>query len=313
MSFRAQIRLFKRSAGILLYQLPLFLASLLPTKAAYGIARGLGRRKFARLRAALQPQAANAARRLRVSPDVAEDILQRSFEHAACENLEAWLFSRARRKKVLELVEIRGLENLRTALDRGRGAILYSGHFRSHLTFAVAMGLLGFKQSAMIPPLAPEMNPIERWLCQRSLDLVADAGLCWLFISSTGFDYAVKAAHALKRNELLFIEIDQTFSEKNVIVPWMNGRARFPYGPARLARATGAPLLSFYLYRSDQWMPLIMEIGSPFWVTDDLAGAMARCAAYLEEKIREHPASWIPWLFPKPRLWEGLDQGGLAS
>jgi lauroyl/myristoyl acyltransferase len=117
------------------------------------------------------------------------------------------------------------------------------------------------------------------------------------------FAVAARAANALRRGELVTVEIDHTHSERNLDSTFLGRPARFPLGPLVLARSTGAPMVPFWLHRPKRRVPMIAEIGDPVVVGDDLAESLRACLEPLEASIRAHPESWSTWLFPERSLW----------
>ena len=296
-------------ASTILYWFPLLLISFLPRRPAFGIASHVGRLKYRRWRSRIKLQRANMELRLGASPEQVEGWLERSFELATYEDLECCFYPRMTKENIGGFIEIRGLENLTSALGRGKGVILYSGHVRGHFTFFVALGLLGYRLNLISSPGRSGRNLIESWFYGRRRTTLMEEKLGYriLLMQPPNFGIAVQAANALKRNEGIIIEVDLPLTRQNAEVCFLNGRARFPYGPALLAQVTGAPLLNFYLYRTDKRLPQIAEIGPPFYVSNDLAGAIQHCATQIGDKIFQYPASWNTWLFSKWNLWEGLE------
>jgi len=290
----------------LTYRSLLSLTSFLPRKLAFQVARKVGNLRYSKKRLAIELHR-DLESALGASPEQIEDWLKRSFELATCEDLESHLYSRVTRETISELIELRGIHHLALALDRGKGVILCSGHVRGHYTFFAALGLLGYKPNVIGHPPVYGPSPIERWFYQRRDTLMQrKLGCRFLLIEPDNFGVAVQAANALKRNEVVTIEIDKTSSRRTVEVRFLDGRVPFPSGPALLAQVTGAPLLNFFVYRPDQWTPQIAEIGPPLYVADDLVSSIQRCARFLEERILQHPAEWYHLWFPKWRLWNYL-------
>ena len=117
---------------------------LLPLNVAYRLARWHGRRTYRRMKPATRRRATEMARRLETSPAVVDHYLERYFELVASEKLEAHMYQRFGRQEIDRVIEIQGLEHLRTALAHGNGAILYSGHVAGHFTLFAALSIHGF-------------------------------------------------------------------------------------------------------------------------------------------------------------------------
>ncbi len=287
-----------------LYRLVLFFISLLPRRVAYAMARRLGRSKYRAKRRGLQPQLENLSTRLQLTEVEANSVLERSFELEASEFLDGALCRFRPKANLLNLVEVRGLENLSEALREGKGAILYSGHVRGNFSFFAALGLLGYKPNPVRLQLSSMQHPVRRWFGDRFDRMLIERFDCrFLWTRPESFGVAVQGANALRRNEVVLILMDLSFSAENVEVDFLGGPARFPLGPALLAKATGAPLLDYYVHRDDDWIPQRVEIGPPLAVADDPQEAIQECAARLEEYIRRHPDSWSPWLINDWKLF----------
>jgi lauroyl/myristoyl acyltransferase len=80
-----------------------------------------------------------------------------------------------------------------------------------------------------------------------------------------------------------------------VVVPFCGGRVRMSAVPARLAAATGTPLVPTACWREGRrWR---LRIHPPIAVArdDDETEVMAHVAAVLEPEIRRHPRQWYPF------------------
>jgi lauroyl/myristoyl acyltransferase len=277
-----------------------------PTRSAYAIAASMGRRRFRRARPALTDAIADASPALRMSADRMADVARGNFEHAACDQLDYALFERLTFDRLPSVLDIRGLDHLRGALERGCGAILYSGHVRGHYLLFAALGLHGFRPHIVGMPIDRQARPAAVAVYERNEQLLRDRFGCrFLFMADADFGVAVRAANALRGNAVVTMEIDHTHSARNVEATFLDRPARFPVGPLLLARASGAPMLPFWLYREKPRARHVALIGEPTDVGEDLDEALRTCLRPLEEQIRAHPESWSTWLFPERRLWVG--------
>lgn len=282
------------------YWSSLFLASWLPRGLGFRIASWIGRLDFRRRRRRILPQIAYLHRKLGGSPEQIEGWVRRSFALAARDDLEIFLYPRITAATVGRLIEIRGLENLASAIERGRGAILYSGHVRGQGAFFAALALLGYPPNVISRGVPSPRHPIDLQLSARRTAFLEHRLGCRFLQVAPDPGVAFHAARALQRNQVVTIAIDLPLARQNVEVRFLDGVARFPSGAALLAQVTGAPLLSFFVHHAGEARPPVAEIGPPYHPSppDDLAACMQHCASRLEEKIREHPGNWNTWLFP---------------
>ena len=276
----------------------------LPARPAYAIAAAMGRRRFRRARSLLAAAIADVPTGLGLDADQLADVARRSFELAACERLDYANFERLTVADLPHDLELRGLTRLRTILDAGHGAILYSGHVRGHYLLFAALGLLGLKPNIVGMPIDRARGGPEVAIYERNERLLRERFGCrFLFMAESDFAVAARAANALRRGEVVTVEIDHTHSGRNVETTFLGRRARFPLGPLLLARSVGAPLVPFWLYRPKRRVPTIAELGEPITVGDDIASSLRRCLEPIESSIRAHPESWSTWLFPERNLW----------
>ena len=278
----------------------------LPRTPAFAVAAFIGRRRFRHARPALTDRIVDISPVLRMKEARLVEVARGNFEHAACDRLDYALFERLTGDRLSRYIELRGLEHLRGALERGRGAILYSGHVRGHYMLFAALGLLGFRPHIVGMPIDRSGDPGAVALYERNEHLLSERFGCrFLFMADGDFGVAVRAANALRANAVVTTEIDHTHSERNLESPFLDRPARFPVGPLVLARSTGAPMLPFWLHRTKRRSPQVAWIGEPIDVGDDLDLALRACLSPLEKQIRAHPESWSTWLFPERRLWVG--------
>jgi lauroyl/myristoyl acyltransferase len=273
------------------YDLFLRAGARLPPKLGYAAARVVGRIRHRARRNSVELNA--DLRRLVDAPEQEwETWVQRSFELATSEDLEAYLLGRSSRESVRGLLDLKGIDHLRAALDRGRGAILFSGHIRGHHLVFAALAARGYKTNIVgHPPIFGPTRMVERLQEQRNELLEERFGCRFLFMEQGNFGVAVRAANALRRNEVVIMMIDKTVSANTASVRFLGQTSDFPAGPAVLAQATGAPLLDFFVYRPDRWQPQRAEIGPPIVVTD-VETAMQECARRLEAHIVRRPEQW---------------------
>jgi lauroyl/myristoyl acyltransferase len=134
---------------------------------------------------------------------------------------------------------------------------------------------------------------LARWWYERYNRQLERCGCATLWMEPSGFGVGVKALNALRRNEVVASPIDLSHSKDNAIVDFLGVPAPFPRGLATLAKASGAPLVSFFVHR-DTGGRLVAEIDEPFFVTD-VDAAVQQSATRLEQHVRRHPADWSPW------------------
>lgn len=283
---------------VLLYQVSMFGASLLPPRMAFVVARSLGRARCARKSALTTPVRREMEQV--VGPGApTRRWMRRYFEAVACESLEAYMHSALGKERMHELIDVRGLENLDAALARGKGAILCTGHVRGLFTFFVGLHLLGYKLNAVRRHPPGLSGPIGRWFNRRNTLVRGACNFLWMD-EGANLRLGMHSAAALNRNEILIMLIDALNVSGSVEVDFLGRRLPLPSGHVVLAQVIGAPLLNFFIYRPEQWFPQVAEIGEPYDAPERIEEGVQHCVTRLEQDIRRHPSDWI-WLAGRDR------------
>ena len=203
-----------------------------------------------------------------------------------------------------KLVEIRGLDNIKSSLEKGKGAILCGAHYGSCLGAMSLIGALGFPVTA-----------IGRWSSEPEDDDSLIGRLIYLFklrpvthhlkrpnilVGRGDIGIAVQASKILKQNELIYTNIDSTASNEDrartISVNFLNGKADFLPGAVTLSKLTGAPLLILLIHRSADWRHQTLEITSPISTQGTIEEVYQRCLSHIESAIRSEPSHWRFWV-----------------
>jgi lauroyl/myristoyl acyltransferase len=237
-----------------------------------------------------------------LSPAAARQAARDWFRFASCEALDMMRLRRGTRP-LRRLVEIRGREHLEAALAGGKGAILCGAHFGSFDSGYSLLHASGFPVTC-----------IGRWQYKYTARLSSAERRFWDLVYRRfrrhrqrpniepwpgRFEVAALAAAALRANEVVTIAIDapplDSDRARAVEVPFLGRRARLLPGVVTLARLTGAPVLSCFLYRSADYRHQVLEISAPVPMDGDVATAFGRCVARVSAAIERSPAHWVYW------------------
>lgn len=246
-------------------------------------------RRVARIRAAMQT-------RLDLQPDEAERLVRSVFERARQEQLEGGFFRFKSRQAVSSLVEIRGLESLDSALERGHGCILYSGHFRGRWAFAAKLGLAGYHPVVVRKRHPRNLSRLSRWRLDRFDAMVSQKfGVRYLWIDYPG-RVGVQAAAHLRKNGLLLNFVDLNSPDDHAVrVEFLRRLQPFSPGTVRLSHATGASMLKFSTYYSPSDGRYIGEIGPARIASRDWRKETQELARQLEASVLSYPEDWSGW------------------
>jgi lauroyl/myristoyl acyltransferase len=301
---RAQ-RLLRNAEGVAYWAAAAPALARLPAGVGYRIARRRGDWIFRRHAAECTELAHNLRQVLggELSPAAVQHVTREWFRLSSCEAVDIKRLRHAGRP-LRRLVDIRGLEHLQSALAAGNGVIVCSAHFGSFDSAFSMLGACGFP-----------VTTIGRWQHNYTARLSRAERRFWDVAYArplrrhrkrpniepwTGrFDAAARAATVLRANEVLTIAIDapplDSEGARAVEVPFLGRQARLLPGVATLAKLTGAPVLTAFLYRSADYCHQVLEISAPLPAGGDTAAMFARCAAEVSAAITRRPAHWRYW------------------
>jgi KDO2-lipid IV(A) lauroyltransferase len=182
-----------------------------------------------------------------------------------------------------------GGDRIRAALAPGRGAIFATGHLG---WWPLAPFLLD-AHGLPVPTLAMAEEP------SRALQAFEERlRRRWRIVYTTRSPFAsLPLLAALRRGELIAMQIDRHLGGPRVAVPFFGQPAPFAAGPATLARATGAPILPSFLVREGRRLHATVE--EPIVVERtadrdaDVRAATARLAEVYASYVRRHPLQWF--------------------
>jgi KDO2-lipid IV(A) lauroyltransferase len=281
-----------------LKDIPLFLAYqtvssfffLLPRPLCLSLGRAFGRLAFRldtkhRRLAVSNLQIAFGSSR---SPADREKIARASFVHfgQVMADLIKMAFLSDRRRQAL--LRLEGGGNLRRALERGRGALIFTGHFGNWEVAAFPLSRIS------------RLNVIARELDNK----LVERRLLRLRTSLGGrVIYKIRAARevlqALGRNETTAILIDQNvLRREGVFVDFFGRPAGTTPALAAFHLRTGAPLVPLACFSAPDGS-YRLRLGRPLAFrpsgrkTADVLKITQLCTRIIENQIRERPELWL--------------------
>jgi lauroyl/myristoyl acyltransferase len=291
---RPKIQLVLLSVKLVAYQLLLLGISLLPRSASLRMVKMLARFNSRHNGISSRTRQLAIERTLCLNSHAAAGVVARSFELAILDDLDYWFYRRGRRRLLDRLITIKGLEKLDTALSRGHGAILCSGHLHGIFPFLVALSLRGYTLRTVRKRPSGTGTAIHRWFNEHRTLVRGKMATPFLWMQAENFGVAVQATNALRRNEVIVMLLDPKTATHGVVVDFLDQRVQFPNTPALIAQAAHAPMLSFFIERPEggTWQ---VEINEPVEVLQDSVGSVRYFARQLENHIRRHPEVWLRW------------------
>jgi len=218
-----------------------------------------------------------------------ERIAKDCFIFVAKSGLEL-LFFMNKPKLVKRRVEIVGKENLDSALAKGKGVILVSGHFGNFPLMLLRIKLEGYETSSIMRQMRD--NRTEKLFMEKRKKF--NIKTIYNQPRSLCVETTLKT---LRNNELVFIPIDQNFGTGGVFVDFFGKKAATPAGPVVFALRTKADIIPCFIVRQEDDThkiifeePLNLEEGATFQETVIIN--IQKLTNIIESYIRKYPAQW---------------------
>lgn len=237
--------------------------------------------------------------RLAYGPSLADGearrISRNCWRHFGRITFDALTFPRLNASSIGTLVHYEGLEHLREAYARGKGVIVFSGHFGHWELVALMQGYLGL-------PLALVTRPLDNPYLERMLASFRAQSGNVVIHKRSAVKEMVRALHARMG---VAIVIDQDARGRGVFVPFFGRSASTTSTLALLALKTGAIIVPvFSVPQPDGTYRVVYEPAVEVLNTGerdaDVVCLTARCSAIIEHWIRRHPELWL-WMH---RRWK---------
>jgi len=238
---------------------------------------------------------------LGVSPARARQLARRSCMNFGMTFAEFLHLPQASEAEIRRHAYINGLENVWSALEPGRGAILLTAHLGN-------WELMGAR-AALDFPLSVVARPTSNTGVQKLIDNSRRAANIHVI---SKHDSGRRSLEVLRRNETLGILPDQHAGEEGALLPFFGQPTRVWTALARLAMMSGARVVPAFGVRHRPFLAdgRIEARVSPSWsvpkTSDREAGildATRRVIWELENVMRHEPDEWL-WLH---RRWREAD------
>ena len=193
-----------------------------------------------------------------------------------------------RQKKLIKISRINGLENIQAALNKNNGVILLTSHFT-----CLEVGAHILCESV---PLEAVYKPAKNKLFDYFMYKKRDEH----FTKTISNDSPRKIISALKDNHVVWYAPDQNLRGKDMVfAPFFNKLATAITAPSRLAKATNAALVPYWIQRHKDLEngKLIYELhiqpAVENFPTGDLQADAALINAINEALVRENPEQYL--------------------
>ena len=191
-------------------------------------------------------------------------------------------------KKLKQIVQIQGLENLRDAVAKNKGVILFSAHF----TLLEISALIGRNDIGMgLPPLVGMYRLGNNQLINRFFRNTRLRS-CESLVTKNEVKNLIRA---LKNKKIVWYAADQNFVGKNAIpVKFFGHEAMTNAGITRIAEIAGCPVLPFLPIRLPDGEGYILEVYPEIdaFPSNDPQQDMERMHRILEAHILKNPEQY---------------------
>jgi KDO2-lipid IV(A) lauroyltransferase len=193
-----------------------------------------------------------------------------------------------RRGDMTSMVRIEGIENLKAALKRGKGAIFVTAHIGSW-----DMGGAALAATEGLPELSAVVEPVAT----RTSDFAVTEMREKRGIKVIPLGKPMSIGRALRRNEIVFVLAERLVGAEGVDVEFFGEKAPLPKGAAYWALKCGAPIVpGFCIRQSDGTYighierPIDPEPSEDFEA--DIRTHTQRVADVVERYIARYPEQW---------------------
>jgi lauroyl/myristoyl acyltransferase len=192
-------------------------------------------------------------------------------------------------EKILNSIDVEGVEHLEEALALGKGVILFSAHLGPFNYIGQWISIKGYHL----------ISPVERLQDKRILDLTtrlrSSKGIQFMPLGGSAPMRTI--IKALRNNQIVSIVADRAIEGESVEKLFFGEPAYLPIGPVSLSQRTGAPLVGAYGWQTSrtrsggEFVPLTLELTEEEQMNTDTV--MCALIESLEKYIKAHPEQWI--------------------
>ncbi|MEV0531225.1 phosphatidylinositol mannoside acyltransferase [Kitasatospora sp. NPDC050463] len=194
------------------------------------------------------------------------------------------------RQRVARDVRVEGFEQLRAAMESGRGAVAALPHMGNWDLAGAWVALEGYPFTTVAERLKPE-KLFDRFVAFRE-----SLGMEVLALTGGGVNVVGTLARRLREGRLVCLVGDRDLSEAGIEVSFFGEATRMPAGPAALCQRTGAALLPVSLWYDGPLLRVRIhpEVAvPPQGDRKEKTAVMVQAMADVwEQGIREHPEDW---------------------
>jgi len=220
-------------------------------------------------------------------------IAQSLSENLGLNFAETLISSTAKKKPLLDSIQIHGIEHLEKALSHGKGVLAFSAHLGNFTLIGLKMAAEGYPFHMLVKD--------PRYPAVAEAFHVMQEGQGGHFIYVEPWERALRQIlSCLRKNEIVCILADEKKSKTGVLVDFFGYPAPTAPGPAVLALRTGAPLVPIFIVRRDDGSHHIyiepqLELSLNGDRSSDIPAVVSAYTKVIENFIRMYPDQWF-WI-----------------
>ncbi len=262
----------------------------LPRRLSYWIAARLSDVAYVLLKEKRRWARENVARVIRKSPDSREAraLARRMFRSYAYYWADFFAMNGRRAERVKDVVRFEGIEHIRKALERGRGAIIVTAHIGS---WDIAGAALAATDG--MPTLSAIVEPVTTKSSNSAVTSMRESrGIKVIPMGRT-----LGVGRALRRNEIVFVVGERLIDGTGVPIEFFGEETSFPRGAAYWSLKLGAPIVPGFCIRQPDgtYVGYVESPIEPVPSDDaeaDVRSHTQRVARVIEEYIGRYPEQW---------------------
>lgn len=217
-----------------------------------------------------------------------EKLALHAYRHLGKTFLEFARFGSMDREEVRGIVRFTRTDPLDRALEGGKGAILFTGHYGNFELLGAALSAYGYPLDVLVQKQSNRLIDARiRGYRERMGSKVIYRG--------AGVRELIRS---LRKNRFIAMVADQDAGDNGVFVDFLGTPASTAGGPARLAWRTGAPILFGVLERQSDGTHLA-HVGETMYADrerdeeEEVLRLTGKCADLLSAAVRRNPAQYF--------------------
>ncbi|NWF75977.1 MAG: lysophospholipid acyltransferase family protein [Nitrospirae bacterium] len=229
----------------------------------------------------------------------AEKIIQEHFRNLGRSFSEVIKIYYGLGKKIVNSVEIEGIENFLSAQSKGRGVLFVTGHCGNWELMAIVM-------SAKFQGIAVVARSLNNIYLNKFVEKIREYYGNTVIYKKGALKKILKI---LNNNDCVGILMDQAvLSDEGYVIDFLGRGAWTTKMPALIARKTGSAVLPAFIHRTDKNHKIVIHKEVVLSTNNDREQALKedtkRFSEYIEEYIKKHPSEWL-WIH---RRWKRVKQ-----